>query len=106
MANCGVPSIARTTFFTAHITVKSHARFFFFLEVHTFFSHFVFCHHHAATNAIELEKEQYLALADKVKATDIEKLSKQKMHLPTSVMDLVWMVQNFHAVISLCFGPN
>ncbi len=38
--------------------------------------------------------------------TDIKKLSKQKMFLPTTLMDLVWMTQNFHAIITLCFGPN
>jgi hypothetical protein len=37
----------------------------------------------------ELEKERNLALADKRKPTDVEKLSKQKMFLPTSMMDLL-----------------
>jgi hypothetical protein len=64
---------------------------------------YFYCQETKSMNATELEKEGYLALANKVKATDIEKLSKQKMYLPTSIMDLVWMVQNFHAVISLCF---
>lgn len=65
-----------------------------------------YCQETKSTNAFELEKERYLALADKVKPTDIEKLSKQKMYLPTTLMDLVWMTQNFQAVISLCFGPE
>jgi hypothetical protein len=65
-----------------------------------------YCQETKSTNANELEKERCLALADKIKPTDIEKLSKQKMHLPTSIMDLVWMTQNFNAVVSLCFGPN
>jgi hypothetical protein len=65
-----------------------------------------YCQETKSTNANELEKERYLALADKIKPTDIEKLSKQKMYLPTSIMDLVWMTQNFNVVISLCFGPE
>ncbi len=31
---------------------------------------------------------------------------KQKLHLPSTVMDMVFMVQNFHAIISLCFGKS
>jgi hypothetical protein len=65
-----------------------------------------YCQETKSSNAHELEKERYLSLVDKVKATDIEKLSKQKMFLPTTIMDLVWMTQNFNAVISLCFGPD
>ncbi len=34
----------------------------------------------------------------------VEKLSKQKIYLPNPVMDLVWMTQNLHAVIRLCFS--
>jgi hypothetical protein len=45
-------------------------------------------------------------MADKVKQNNLEKLSKQKIQLPTTLMDLVWMRQNFHAVISLCFDPR
>jgi hypothetical protein len=63
-----------------------------------------YCQEMKPTNTYETEREQYLALADKVKATDIEKPSKQKMYLPTTIMDLVWMTQSFHAMISLCFG--
>jgi hypothetical protein len=55
-------------------------------------------------NASELEKERAFALADKVKPGDIDKLAKQKLYLPSLVMDLVWMTQNFCSVISLCFG--
>ena len=55
-------------------------------------------------NASELEKERNLAMADKVKQSELEKLSKQKIQLPTTLMDLLWMTQNLHAVISLCFG--
>jgi hypothetical protein len=54
----------------------------------------------------ELECERNLALADKVNVSDIDKLAKQKISLLTSLMDLVWTVQNFHAVISLCFGKS
>ena len=56
------------------------------------------------TNSVELERGRNLALADKVNALDIEKLAKQKISLPATLMDLVWTIQNFHAVISLCFG--
>jgi hypothetical protein len=45
-------------------------------------------------------------MADKIKAEGIEKLSKQKLYLPSNIMDMVWMMQNFYAVISLCFGKE
>ena len=64
-----------------------------------------FCPETISANAADIEKERMLALADKVNTSDIEKLAKQKMYLPNSVMDLVWMTQNFYAVIKLCFGP-
>jgi hypothetical protein len=54
-------------------------------------------------NATELEKEKNFAVADKVKSGDIENRSKQKLYLPTSLMDMVWMTQNILTVISLCF---
>jgi len=41
---------------------------------------------------MELERERNLALADKVNALDIEKLAKQKIPLPSTLMDLVWTV--------------
>ena len=53
-----------------------------------------------------MEKERLLALADKVNISDIEKLSKQKLYIPNTLMDLVWMTQNFYAVIKLCFGDR
>ncbi len=33
-------------------------------------------------------------------------MSKQKLHLPLTVMDMVFMVQNFHAILSLCFWKS
>jgi hypothetical protein len=63
-----------------------------------------FCPETKSMNASELEKERAFALADKVKPGDIDKLAKQKLYLPSLVMDLVWMTQNFCSVISLCFG--
>ncbi len=54
----------------------------------------------------ELERERNFAPVDKLKTGDIVKLSKQKLHLPSTVMDMVFMVQNFHAIISLCFGKS
>jgi hypothetical protein len=49
-----------------------------------------YCPECKSLNAHELEKERALALADKIKQGDIEKMSKQKLYLPTSVMDMVW----------------
>jgi hypothetical protein len=57
-------------------------------------------------NAFKLDKEHSFALADKIKQGDIEKMMKQKLYLPSSVMDMVWMTQNLHAKIALCFGSQ
>jgi hypothetical protein len=65
-----------------------------------------FCPETKSINAFELEKERNFALTDKVKAGDIEKLTKQRLYLPTTVMDMVWMMQNFLCIISLCFGKH
>jgi len=65
-----------------------------------------FCPETKTANASDIEKERALALADKVNVSDIEKLAKQKLYLPNSIMDLVWMTQNLHAVLKLCFGPS
>jgi hypothetical protein len=65
-----------------------------------------FCLKVKSANATEMEKERMLALADKVNLSDIEKLAKQKLFIPNSVMDLVWMMQNLYAMIKLCFGPS
>jgi len=63
-----------------------------------------FCHETKSSNANEIENERLLALADKVNISDIEKLTKQKLYLPNTLMDLVWMTQNFYTVVKLCFG--
>jgi hypothetical protein len=65
-----------------------------------------FCPESKSLNASELEKERMLPMAEKVKQTDIDKLAKQKLTLPLTLMDLFWMIQNFHAIIKLCFGPK
>jgi hypothetical protein len=65
-----------------------------------------FCPETKSLNAAKLEKERAFTLADKIKAGDIDKLSKQKLYLPSTVMDLVWMMQNFCSVIALCFGAS
>jgi len=65
-----------------------------------------FCPETKSSNATEMEKERLLALADKVNISDMEKLSKQKLYIPNTLMDLVWMTQNFYAVIKLCFGDR
>jgi len=57
-------------------------------------------------NTSKLEKEKSFVLADKVKAEELSKVTKQKMYLPTNIMDLVWITQNLHVVISLVFGPQ
>jgi len=65
-----------------------------------------YCPETKSSNANEIEKERLLALADKVNVTDMEKLSKQKLYIPNTLMDLVWMTQNFYTVIKLCFGDR
>jgi len=65
-----------------------------------------YCPEMKSNNSAALECERNLALADKVNASDIDKLAKQKISLPTSLMDLVWTVQNFHTVILLCFRKS
>jgi len=66
----------------------------------------VFCPESKSLNDSGLEKERMLSMADKVEQTDIDKLAKQKLTLPSTLMDLFWMTQNFHAIIKLCFGPK
>ncbi len=63
-----------------------------------------FCPEISSLNSYEIEKDRNLALVDKIKPTDIDKISKEKFSLPETVMDMVWLTQNFHAVVSLCFG--
>jgi len=41
---------------------------------------------------------------DKIKHYDLEKIAKENFSFPESIMDLVWLTQNYQAVISLCFG--
>ncbi len=65
-----------------------------------------FCPESKSLNSYELEKEQNLALADKIKHSDLEKLAKQKLTIPSTIMDMVWMTQNMFAIIKLCFGPS
>jgi len=65
-----------------------------------------FCPKTKSSNASDIEKERLLALADKVNVSDVEKLAKQKLYLPNTLMDLVWMTQNLLAVIKLCFGSS
>jgi len=65
-----------------------------------------YCPETKSINASDLEKERNFTLADKVQIGDIDKLTKQKLYLPNSVMDMVWMTQNFQSVISLCFGKH
>lgn len=55
-------------------------------------------------NSKDLERERCFALADKIKQDDINKLPKQKLTFPQTIMEAIWMTQNFHAIISLCFG--
>jgi hypothetical protein len=65
-----------------------------------------FCPETKSANAADIEKDRLLALADKVHLSDIEKLSKQKLYIPNTLMDMVWMAQNFYTVSKLCFGPK
>ncbi|MFN9956651.1 MAG: hypothetical protein ACK55I_26420, partial [bacterium] len=45
-----------------------------------------YCPESKSSNSYELEKEQNLALINKLNATDIEKLAKQKLSIPTSLI--------------------
>jgi hypothetical protein len=65
-----------------------------------------FCPETKSTSASDIDKDRLLALADKVNLSDIEKLAKQKLYIPNTIMDMVWMTQNFHAVVKFCFGPK
>lgn len=65
-----------------------------------------YCLETKSANAYKMEKERNLALVNKVNASDLEKLSKPKLSLPSTLMDLVWTTQNFHAIVSLCFYRN
>jgi hypothetical protein len=65
-----------------------------------------FCPELSTVNSAELEKDRTLALVDKIKHGDLDKLSKQKFSIPCNIMEMVWMAQNFHAIISLCFGSQ
>lgn len=65
-----------------------------------------FCSEAKSMNASDLKRERLLLLVDKVKQINLEKLSNPKITIPSSIMDLVWMSQNLHAIVSLCFGKN
>jgi hypothetical protein len=65
-----------------------------------------FCPESKSLKAQDLEKECNFALADKVKNTDIEKLTKQKLYIPNTPVGMVWMMQNLYAVILLCRGER
>jgi hypothetical protein len=61
-----------------------------------------FCPETKSANASDIEKDRLLALADKVPLSNIEKLSKQKIYIPNTLMEMVWMAQNFYTVSKLC----
>jgi len=65
-----------------------------------------FCPVTKSLNASELEKKRNFAMADKVKAVEIEKLTKQKLFLPNNIMDMVCMTWNLYSILSLCFGKT
>jgi hypothetical protein len=90
----------------AFVTCLWHAEFVWILPGSPSGVSIFFCPKAKSLSIAELEKEWSFALVDKLKAGDNEKLSKQKLHLPSTVMDMVFMVQNFHAIISLCFGKS
>ncbi len=83
-----------------------HCEFFWILAVTPTEISIFYCPETRSINSFELEKERTLAASDKIKQTDIDKLAKQKLTIPSSLMDMVWMTQNLQAVISLCFGPT
>ena len=88
------------------ITNLWNSKFFWLLPDSPSGSSIFYCPETKSMNTFELQIERNLALVNKVNNSDIEKLAKQKISLPTSLMELVWSTQNFHAVISLCFGLN
>jgi hypothetical protein len=90
----------------AFVTCLWHEEFFWVLPESPSGISLFFCLEAKSLSVAELEKERSFALVDKLKAGDLEKLSKQKLHLPSTVMDMVFMVQNFHAILSLCFGKS
>jgi hypothetical protein len=63
-----------------------------------------FCPELSSLNSHEIEKDRNLAAVEKIKTSDIDKVSKEKFAFPESIMDLVWMTQKYHAVIAFCFG--
>jgi hypothetical protein len=63
-----------------------------------------FCSKISSITSANTEKDRILAFVDKMKPGDFEKTSKQKFSIPDSIMDLVWLTQNFHAITSLYFG--
>jgi hypothetical protein len=62
-----------------------------------------FCPELSSLNSSEVERDRNLAAVDKIKQCDIDKIAKEKFSFPDSIMDLVWMTQNYHSVASLCF---
>jgi hypothetical protein len=56
------------------------------------------------TNSKDLEKERNLALVDKIKQDNIDKIPKEKLTFLSLIMDAVWMTQNLQALTNLCFG--
>jgi len=48
-----------------------------------------FCPETKSANASDIEKDRLLALADKVPLSNIEKLSKQKIYIPNTLMEIV-----------------
>ncbi len=48
--------------------------------------------------------DRSLALLEKVERSDLHKLTKEKYEFPTSVINAIFMLQNFGAILSLCFG--
>lgn len=65
-----------------------------------------FCPKVSSINSSEIEKDHNLALIDKVKLGNVAKLSKQKFSFPELIMELIWLIQNLHTILSLCFGPS
>ncbi len=56
--------------------------------------------------SITTDPDRGLALLDKVERADISKLTKEKFEFPSSVINAIFMLQNFRAIIALCFGEN
>ncbi len=56
--------------------------------------------------SITMDPDRGLALLDKVERVNISKLTKEKFEFPYSIINAIFILQNFWAIIALCFGEH